>query len=90
MALLDAETLLALFRDLEADNVERTSAATDKSKIGRAICAFANDLADRRQPGVLFIGQKDDGSCAGLDITDEILKIFRPFDPMEIFSPFHN
>ncbi|TWB45427.1 ATP-dependent DNA helicase RecG [Nitrospirillum pindoramense] len=77
--MLDAETLLALFRNLEADNVERTSTATDKSKIGRAICAFANDLADRRQPGVLFIGQKDDGSCAGLDITDEILKNLSAF-----------
>jgi ATP-dependent DNA helicase RecG len=71
--LTDAEIGL-LFRDMEADRVERKRdfrSAADK--IRQAICAFANDLADRRLPGIVFVGLNDDGSCAGTNVDDELL-----------------
>ncbi|MBI5243375.1 MAG: SEC-C domain-containing protein [Elusimicrobia bacterium] len=52
------------------------SAAEIRSSIRQAICAFANDMPNHNLPGVVFIGAKDDGSCAGLRITDEDL----PYD----------
>ncbi|MCD4738197.1 MAG: putative DNA binding domain-containing protein, partial [Anaerolineae bacterium] len=39
----------------------------------KAICAFANDLPNHQQPGVLFIGVHDNGHCANLPITDDLL-----------------
>lgn len=42
--------------------------------IRRNICAFANDLPDSGKPGVIVLGLGDDGECAGLEITDEMLK----------------
>ena len=71
--LTDAE-IVALYRGMEADRVERKrdyKSAADKIK--QAICAFANDFPDRRVPGVVFVGQNDDGSCAGIDVNDELL-----------------
>lgn len=44
-----------------------------KDKVRQAVCAFANDLPNHGQPGVLFIGARDDGSPTGLPITDELL-----------------
>ena len=55
------------------------SSKRDTDKFAEAICAFANDLADRRVPGVLFIGANDDGSCAGLEIDDEFLRSLTDF-----------
>lgn len=53
----DAE-LTRLLLDLESDLVERKESwsgdAPDKGR--QAVCAFANDLPDHRQPGVLFVG----------------------------------
>jgi ATP-dependent DNA helicase RecG len=69
----DAE-LEALLRDLESQRVERKASLSDGDRVREAICAFANDLEDTRQPGVLFIGARDDGSPAGLPITDELLR----------------
>ncbi|VAW77594.1 Transcriptional regulator, partial [hydrothermal vent metagenome] len=39
----------------------------------QAVCAFANDLPDHQQPGVLFIGARDDGTPSNEPITDELL-----------------
>lgn len=70
------EELEHMLRDVEADDVERKESwrgeVPDKAK--QAICAFANDLPDHRQPGVLFIGATDDGLPSHCDITDELLK----------------
>ena len=66
--------ILALFRDLESDRVERKASSADMKKIRRAVCAFANDLPGHGLPGVVFVGLNDDGTCAGLDITDNLLK----------------
>jgi ATP-dependent DNA helicase RecG len=60
--------------DLESDHAERTISVRDTDKFGEAICAFANDLPDHHQPGVLFIGVADNGSCAGIDVTDQLLQ----------------
>jgi ATP-dependent DNA helicase RecG len=61
--------------DLESDRVERKAALTDKDKVRQAICAFANDLPDHRQPGVIFIGVDDAaGKPTNLPITDELLR----------------
>ena len=68
------EQLLELLTDLESDDVERTSAFRDADKLGEAICAFANDLPDRRRAGVLFVGVNSDCSCAGIDISDQLLQ----------------
>lgn len=68
------DELAALLADLESDLVERKSSPADRSAIRRAITAFANDLPGHGRPGVIFIGAKNDGACAGLSVTDEILR----------------
>ena len=72
--MLSDDELLALLTDMESDRVERKASLADPGRIRQAICAFANDLPDHRQPGVLFVGVSDDGTCANLPITDELLK----------------
>ncbi len=73
MTHMDDQQLEDLLRSGESDRVERKRNAADLEKIRETICAFANDLSDRRQPGILFIGVEDDGSCADLPISDELL-----------------
>ena len=70
------DELAAMMRDLESDLVERKRSLSSSSaeKINRSICAFANDLPDHRQPGVILVGAEDDGSCAGLSIDDKLLQ----------------
>ncbi|MBF0549329.1 MAG: putative DNA binding domain-containing protein [Deltaproteobacteria bacterium] len=69
------QELEVMLDDLESDLVERKESwAGDAPDKGRqAVCAFANDLPDRRKPGVLFVGARDDGTPAGLTVTDELL-----------------
>lgn len=68
--------LEALLDDVESDLVERKQSwradAPDTAR--QAVCGFANDLADHRKPGVLFVGAGDDGTLTGLPITDELLR----------------
>ena len=70
----DAE-LEAMMADLESDLVERKESLQGDSprRIREAVCAFANDLPDRRRSGVVFVGASDDGKPVGLPITDELL-----------------
>jgi ATP-dependent DNA helicase RecG len=70
---MDDLELAVLLTDLESDRVERKASISDNKKIRQAICAFANDLPNHQQPGVLFIGVNDNGTCANLPITDELL-----------------
>jgi len=75
MSLADQD-LSALLYELESDRVERKASLTagdNKERIREAICAFANDLPDHRQPGILFIGANDNGTCTNLSITDQLL-----------------
>lgn len=77
--MLSDEQLRKLLRNGEADHVERTRQLADKAKIGEAICALANDLSDRREMGVIFIGVNDDGSCANQDISENMLQTLMGF-----------
>ena len=69
----DAE-LDALLAEGESDCVEFKENSRDGKAIQRNICAFANDLPGHRRAGVLFIGVRDDGTCANLRIDDALLK----------------
>jgi ATP-dependent DNA helicase RecG len=71
---MDDSELEALLHEPESDRVERKTSIADRDRICEAICAFANDLPSHRRPGVVFVGVKDDGSCAGLPVTDELLR----------------
>jgi ATP-dependent DNA helicase RecG len=70
---MDNQEMENLFMDLESDRVERKASDSDRNKIRQAVCAFANDLPNYCQPGVIFVGVNDDGSCSNLQITDELL-----------------
>lgn len=77
MTPLTDDELLALIRDLESDRAERKQTwRGDAPEKGRqAVCAFANDLPNYAQPGVLFVGIKDDGTPMAEEfaVTDELL-----------------
>ena len=64
--MMTKDEIRALLNDLESDRVERTISTTNTDKFGQAICAFANDLPDHRQPGYLFLGVDDDGVVKGV------------------------
>lgn len=72
--MLSQDELLKLLSDLETDSVERTTSTTNTDKFAEAICAFANDLPGHGQPGYLLIGVNDNGSLAGLTVTDQLLQ----------------
>lgn len=72
--MLTEDQLIELLAELEADNIERTESVSNQDKFGQAICAFANDLPNRRRPGYLLIGVKDNGMLSGLAVTDKLLK----------------
>lgn len=71
--LSDAE-LIRLIKGGESDRVEFTTSTNDRDKFRVAMCAFANDLPNHKEPGVLFIGLHDDGSCANLSIDDALIQ----------------
>lgn len=53
--------------DLESDRVERKNSISDRDRVGEGNCAFANDLPIHNCPGVLFVGDRDNGFCADLN-----------------------
>jgi len=63
------ELLMGASRSIDVECVEKP----DAEGIREAICAFANDLADRRTKGVIFVGARDDGTPSGQAVTDEVL-----------------
>lgn len=67
--------LLELLDSLESDRVERKESFKGDvpKKARQAVCAFANDLPNHNEPGVLFIGAKDNGEPSGLQVTDQLL-----------------
>lgn len=52
--MLTADELRTLIGDHESDRVELTTSTTKTDKFGEAICAFANDFPNHRQPGYLI------------------------------------
>jgi len=69
----DLENLLDA---VESDLVERKQSfrGDTPKKARQAVCAFANDLPNHQQPGVLFIGARDNGAPSNEPITDELLR----------------
>ena len=76
MTTLHENDLTALMDQGESDRVEfkESLAGGAAGTIREAICAFANDLPGHGMPGVVFVGVRDDGSAAGLQVTDELLR----------------
>lgn len=77
MSAFSNSELESFLQDLESDRVERKESlkGTAPQTVREAVCAFANDLAGHRKPGVIFIGARDDGSAAkGFVATDELLR----------------
>jgi ATP-dependent DNA helicase RecG len=74
MRMMTKDQIRFLLGDVENERVERTVSTKDTDKFAKAICAFANDLPNKRQPGYLFIGAHDDGTLNGLKVTDELLR----------------
>jgi ATP-dependent DNA helicase RecG len=73
---MDDAELQRLVEAPESDRVERKASLSGervREAIKHNICAFANDLADNRKPGVIVIGLRDDGTCADTPITDTLL-----------------
>jgi ATP-dependent DNA helicase RecG len=71
--MLTTEQLMALMTDLESDRVERTTSTKNTDKFGEAVCAFANDFPNHKQPSYLLVGVENNGKANGLKVTDEIL-----------------
>lgn len=72
--MLTTDELRTLIADHESDRVELTVSTTKTDKFGEAICAFANDFSDHRQPGYLIVGVDDKGRVGGLTVGDELLR----------------
>lgn len=72
--MLDDSVLTELIKGGESDCVEFTESGDNLDKIRKAICAFANDLPNHKEPGVIFIGIRDNGDCADMNIDDRLLQ----------------
>lgn len=72
--MITEDDLLGIMSDLESFRVERTTSVNDTTKFCEAICAFANDMPNSKQPGYLLVGVDDSGEPNGLSVTDELLR----------------
>ena len=73
MTSLNDYEILELLDAGESDRVSFKEAVPGGT-IREDVCAFSNDLPDHREPGVVFVGVRDDGTFSGLPITDELLR----------------
>lgn len=58
----------------EGEQSEKTQSLTDSDKFGRAICAFANDMAGTGLPGYLFVGRDPSGRATRPTIDEKSLE----------------
>ena len=72
--MLTAEQIIKILKEDESDRVERTAKTKDADKFAEAVCAFANDMPNHRQPGYLMIGVDKHGKLTGLRVTEELLE----------------
>lgn len=74
MRLDDAE-LERMMSQGESFRVEYKESLADSASVGiqEAVCAFANDLSGSGQPGVVFVGVKNNGEPIRIGITDQML-----------------
>jgi ATP-dependent DNA helicase RecG len=77
--MISKEELEQLLTKLEQDRIEKTISVNDAKKFGEAICSFANDLANHNLPGYLIVGAHDDGTKAGMTITEQNLQTLLAF-----------
>ena len=72
----DDPDLIRLLREGEGERVEFKESLSGSARDGirEAICAFANDLPGYGQPGVAFVGVRDDRTVVGINVTDEMLR----------------
>lgn len=77
--MISQEELNQLLPQLEQDRVEKTISRNDATKFGEAICSFANDLPNNKQPGYLLVGVNDDGTRAGMTIDEQQLQTLLDF-----------
>ena len=72
---VDDDKLALLIQGGESARVEFKE-SFDRSapeRIREAVCAFANDLPDSGEPGIVVVGLTDRGEPSGLAITDKLL-----------------
>jgi len=65
--MITEDELSILMGDLESFRVERTTSVSDTTKFCEAICAFANDMPNSKQPGYLLVGVNDSGEPRGVN-----------------------
>lgn len=63
-----------MLTDMESEQIERTTSASNTNKFAQAVCAFSNDLSNTAKNGYLLIGVNDDGTLSGLKATDQLLQ----------------
>ena len=70
------EELLQIIKTGESDAVEFKASLSGSApeKVREAICAFANDLRDRGEVGLIFLGVRDNATLGTTPITDELLR----------------
>lgn len=70
------EELLRIIAADESDRVEfkEALAGDAPTRVREAICAFANDLPGRQEPGFVFIGVNSDRRIIGIEVTDQLLR----------------
>ncbi len=70
------EELLEIIQHGESDAVEFKASLSGNApeKVREAICAFANDLRDRGEAGLIFLGVSDNTTLGTTPITDELLR----------------
>ena len=73
---LDDAALEKLLREGESFRVElkESPAGSAPSRIRESVCAFANDLPGSGEPGVVFVGVRDNSEPVGIEITDQMLQ----------------
>ncbi|MCC7281444.1 MAG: putative DNA binding domain-containing protein [Acetobacteraceae bacterium] len=76
MQSLSDEELANLISAGESERVEFKQSLRGNAPQGirEAICAFANDLAGNRLPGIVAVGVSDDGTPSNLPIDDALLR----------------
>ena len=67
------QELLEIIGRGEGERVEFCESHRNNDKFRKAICAFANDLPDSKEAGLLFIGVRDDGGIVGVPATNRLL-----------------
>lgn len=73
--MLTVEQVQTLMAKLESPRIERKQSFSNEERARQAVCAFANDLSNSREPGYLLFGVDDKtGAATGLQVDDKLLQ----------------